>query len=78
MHSLAPEPLVAADVIHRGGSRGHDYGDMPKGLLMIDTQGHYSLQIYDSLRPRYASGDRARGTPNPRNLIGRRCRSSQH
>src|SRR3954466_15598837 len=54
--------LVAADVIHRDGSRGHDYGDMPKGLLMIDTQGRYSLQIYDSLRPRYASRDRARGT----------------
>ena len=54
--------LVAADVIHRDGKRGHDYGDMPKGLLMIDAQGHYSLQIYDSLRPHYASGDRARGT----------------
>jgi len=52
----------AADVIHRDGSRGHDYGNTPKGLLMIDTQGHYSLQIYDSLRPHYASGDRARGT----------------
>jgi hypothetical protein len=54
--------LVAADVIHRDGNRGHDYGDMPKGLLMIDTQSHYSLQIYDSLRPHYGSGDRARGT----------------
>ena len=54
--------LVAADVIHPDGSRGHDYGDAPKGLLMIDAQGHYSLQIYDSLRPHYASGDRARGT----------------
>jgi hypothetical protein len=54
--------LVAADVIHRDGSRGHDYGNTPTGLLMIDTQGHYSLQIYDSLRPHYASGDRARGT----------------
>jgi hypothetical protein len=40
--------LVAADVIHRDGGRGHDYGDKPKGLLMFDTQGHYSLQIYDS------------------------------
>jgi hypothetical protein len=54
--------LVAADVIHRDGSRGHDYGNEPKGLLIIDTQGHYSLQIYDSLRPHYASGDRERGT----------------
>jgi Lipocalin-like domain len=54
--------LVAADVIHRDGSRGHDHGDTPKRLLMIDTQRHYSLQIFDSLRPHYASGDRARGT----------------
>ena len=43
--------LVAADVIHHDGGRGHDYGDKPKGLLIFDTQGHYSLQIYDSLRP---------------------------
>lgn len=54
--------LVAADVIHRDGSRGHDYGDVPKGQLMIDASGHYSLQIYRSDRPHYASGDRARGT----------------
>lgn len=54
--------LVAADVLHADGTRGHDYGDVPKGLLMIDTQGHYSLQIYRSDRPRYASGDRDRGT----------------
>jgi len=47
----------------RDKDRGHDYGDRPKGLLIIDRQGHYSLQIYDSLRPHYASGDRARGTP---------------
>ena len=54
--------LVSADVIHRDGTRGHDYGDLPKGLMMIDAQGHYSLQIYRSDRPHYASGDRARGT----------------
>jgi len=55
--------LVNADVIHRDGSRGHDYGEAPKGLLMIDAQGHYALEIYRSDRPRYASGDRAHGTP---------------
>jgi hypothetical protein len=54
--------LVAADVLHADGTRGRDYGDVPRGLLLIDAQGHYSLQIYRSDRPRYASGDRDRGT----------------
>ncbi len=54
--------LVAADVLHADGTSGHDYGDVPKGLLMIDTQGRYSLQIYRSDRSHYASGNRERGT----------------
>ncbi|PTD98567.1 lipocalin-like domain-containing protein [Pandoraea apista] len=55
--------LVAADVQHPDGSRGRDYGAAPKGLLMIDTQGHYSLQIFKEERPRFASGDKRSGTP---------------
>ena len=35
--------LVAADVQHPDGSRARDYGAAPKGLLLIDAQGHYSL-----------------------------------
>jgi hypothetical protein len=55
--------LVAADVLHPNGAREHDYGAAPKGLLMIDAAGRYSLQIFKSERPRFASGDRATGTP---------------
>src|SRR5271168_1425615 len=55
--------LVAADVVHADGSRGHDYGPSPKGLLMVDDRGHYSLQIYNSERKPFASGDRATATP---------------
>lgn len=55
--------LAAADVIHPDGTREHDYGAAPKGLLMIDPQGRYSLQIFKSERPKFASGDRAKGTP---------------
>jgi hypothetical protein len=55
--------LVAADVIHPDGARERDYGSAPRGLLMIDTRGRYSLQIFKSERPRFASGDRATGTP---------------
>jgi Lipocalin-like domain len=54
--------LVAADVVHADGSRARDYGAAPKGLLLIDGEGHYSLQIFKAERPRFASGDKATGT----------------
>ncbi|HEX5354447.1 MAG TPA: lipocalin-like domain-containing protein [Rhodanobacteraceae bacterium] len=54
--------LVAADVIHPDGSRSHDYGDAPKGLLMIDRAGRYSLQILRSDRPRFADPAKAKAS----------------
>lgn len=54
--------LVAADVLRPDGTRAHDYGETPKGLLMIDAQGRYSLQIYKAERPRFASGRKDAGT----------------
>lgn len=54
--------LVAADVVHPDGSRARDYGAAPKGLLVIDAQGRYSLQIFKAERPRFATGDKAAGT----------------
>jgi hypothetical protein len=56
--------LVAADVQHPDGSTTRDYGAAPKGLLLIDAQGHYSLQIYKAERPPFASGDKGKGTPD--------------
>ena len=54
--------LVAADVVHADGSRARDYGAAPKGLLLIDAAGHYSLQIFKSERPRFAAADKLAGT----------------
>lgn len=54
--------LVAADVLHPDGSRSHDYGDAPKGLLLIDRMGHYSLQIFRADRPRFANPDKAKAS----------------
>lgn len=54
--------LQAADVLHPDGSRTSDYGANPKGRLMIDTQGRYSLQILRSERPRFAADTKAKGT----------------
>jgi hypothetical protein len=55
--------LVAADVIHADGTRARDYGAAPRGLLMIDAQGHYSLQIFKAERPHFSSGEKPTGTP---------------
>lgn len=54
--------LVAADVVHADGTRARDYGADPRGLLMIDALGHYSLQIFKTERPRFASGEKLTGT----------------
>ena len=54
--------LVAADVLHPDGSRSSDYGDAPKGLLLIDRMGHYSLQLYRTDRPRFADPSKAKAT----------------
>jgi Lipocalin-like domain len=55
--------LTAADRITPGGVREHDYGAAPKGRLIIDASGRYSLQIFKSERTGFASGDKKRGTP---------------
>jgi hypothetical protein len=54
--------LVAADVRHADGSTTRDYGAAPKGLLLIDEAGRYSLQIFKAERPRFATGDKLTGT----------------
>jgi len=55
--------LSAADVVHADGTRAHDYGRAPKGMLIIDAQGRYSLQIFKAERPRFASADKAAASP---------------
>lgn len=56
--------LVAADDLHPDGKRTPAYGDHPRGLLMIDGDGRYSLQIFRSERPAFAAGVKTRGTPD--------------
>jgi hypothetical protein len=44
------------------GTRATIYGPHPAGLMMIDREGRYTLQIFRRDRPRFASGDKTRGT----------------
>ncbi|WP_092281665.1 MULTISPECIES: lipocalin-like domain-containing protein [unclassified Duganella] len=54
--------LVSADKIRPDGARQHDYGEAPSGLLMIDNDGRYTLQIYQHGRPHFSGGDKKNGT----------------
>ncbi|QRN55873.1 lipocalin-like domain-containing protein [Dyella caseinilytica] len=47
--------LKAAYDLHKDGSKTFGFGSAPAGLLMIDHEGRYSLQIYRSNEPTYAT-----------------------
>ncbi len=55
--------LADAYEIHADGTRTRNYGEHPRGLLMVDMAGRYSLQIFRPERPKFAAGDKTRGTP---------------
>lgn len=44
------------------GKRTTNYGAHPKGLLMVDKSGRYSLQIFRPDRSKFASGVKSTGT----------------
>jgi hypothetical protein len=55
--------LVSVNNIHPDGSRVHPYGENPKGMLMFDAKGNYTIQILKAVRPTVASGDKNKCTP---------------
>ncbi|GLQ51438.1 lipocalin-like domain-containing protein [Dyella flava] len=46
--------LKAAYDLHKDGSKTFGFGPAPSGILMIDRDGRYSLQIYRSNQPTHA------------------------
>ena len=54
--------LVAADKVLPGGETTRDYGESPKGRLVVDAKGRYSLQIFKSERLQFASDSKADGS----------------
>jgi len=55
--------MQAAYEVTADGKRTTNYGEHPAGLLIVDAQGRYSLQIFRPDRPKFASGVKAQGTP---------------
>ena len=54
--------LIAADKRLPDGTMTRDYGEHPKGRLVVDAEGRYSLQIFKSERQRFASESKADGS----------------
>jgi hypothetical protein len=54
--------LESAVTTRRDGSTYETFGARPRGLLIFDAAGRYSLQIVRRDRPRFASGERSTGT----------------
>lgn len=54
--------LVAADKVLPDGETTRDYGENPKGRLVVDAKGRYSLQIFKSERLHFASDSKADGS----------------
>ncbi|MFT4510406.1 lipocalin-like domain-containing protein [Caballeronia sp. 15711] len=56
--------MTAAYEVTADGTRTTNFGEHPEGLLIVDREGRYSLQIFRPGRPKFASGDKTRGTPS--------------
>jgi Lipocalin-like domain len=56
--------LTAADDLLPDGTRVHAYGSNPQGILVFETDGRYTLQIFREDRMKFASGDKRHGTPD--------------
>lgn len=55
--------LTHADKILPDGKQVPDYGADPHGIVMFTEDGRYVVEIFRSDRTKFASNDRARGTP---------------
>lgn len=57
--------LVAADVVRPDGRAVADYGSAPSGLAVFTADGQYVVEVYRGAadRTKFASNDRAKGTP---------------
>ena len=61
---------VTVDTVRPDGSRAAMYGPDPQGLVIFDGHGHYALMNARADLPKYAGGDRLRGTAEEYRAVG--------
>jgi hypothetical protein len=55
--------FLVNETTNADGTKINTYGVNPKGILMFDSGGHFSLFIANPDRPKFVSGSRLQGTP---------------
>lgn len=55
--------LIAADKLLPDGTRVADYGAEPHGMAIFTADGHFMVEVFRDVRLKFASNDRAKGTP---------------
>ncbi|MEI9925831.1 MAG: lipocalin-like domain-containing protein [Bradyrhizobium sp.] len=55
--------FLVNETTNADGTKVNTYGDNPKGILMFDSGGRFSLFIANPNRANFASGSRLQGTP---------------
>lgn len=55
--------MESAYEILANGTRVTNYGEHPNGLMLVDRDGRYSIQIFRPDRPKFQLGDKTRGEP---------------
>jgi hypothetical protein len=55
--------IVSINDVRPDGSKHPVFGSSLEGMLIFDAAGRYSMQLCESGRPKFAAGDRYKGTP---------------
>ena len=55
--------LVSVTFTSKDGVVSQPYGESPQGILIFTKEGEYSAAIMRAGRPKFASGDKSKGTP---------------
>jgi hypothetical protein len=64
--------LVSITATRPDGTKEQPFG-ADEGILMFDANGHYSLQLCTQGRPKYASNNRVKGTPEEYQATAQGC-----
>ena len=67
--------FVVAEVTAADGKKSFPFGETPKGILIFTADGHFAQIHVASDVPRFASGNRLRGTPEEYQAIMHRSLS---
>jgi hypothetical protein len=66
---LAGTWTLVSVVAEQGGNKTEPFGPHPKGILMVDANGHYVIALARAGLPKVASNNRTTGTPEENQAI---------